>query len=72
MLLIFCLINLFLSENCIVVTLGANLEIPPSRVDEIEDVLSKSKIVLIQSEIPQETNLRVFEVARKHGGESFF
>lgn len=55
-------------ENCIVVTLGANLEIQPSRVDEIEDILSKAHIILIQSEIPQETNLRAFEVARKHGG----
>jgi ribokinase len=55
-------------ENCIVVTLGANLEIEPSRADEIEDEIAKSSIVLIQSEIPQETNLRVFELARKHGG----
>jgi len=58
-------------ENCIVVTLGANLEIEPSRADEIEEQIAKSSIVLIQSEIPQETNLRVFEIARKHGVKTF-
>lgn len=58
-------------ENCIVVTLGANLEIQPSRVDEIEDEIAKAHIILIQSEIPQETNLRAFEVARKHGGKTW-
>jgi len=58
-------------ENCIVVTLGANLEIQPSRADEIEDTIAKSHILLLQSEIPQETNLRAFEIARKHGVRTF-
>ncbi|KAI6243788.1 Ribokinase [Aphelenchoides fujianensis] len=58
-------------ENCIVVTLGANLEIPPSRAQEVEDVLKDARIVMCQSEIPQETNLAVFETARKHGAKTF-
>jgi ribokinase len=57
-------------ENCIVVTLGANLELQPSRVDEIEYEISKAHIILLQSEIPQETNLKAFEVAKKHGGKN--
>jgi len=58
-------------ENCIVVTLGAIMEIPPSRVHEVEDRIANASLVLCQSEIPQETNLEIFNVARKHGVTTF-
>ncbi|KAI6173883.1 Ribokinase [Aphelenchoides besseyi] len=58
-------------ENCIVVTLGANLEIPPSRAEELEKEIAASGIVMCQSEIPQETNLAVFTIAQKHGVKTF-
>ncbi|KHN78017.1 Ribokinase [Toxocara canis] len=59
-------------ENSIVVTLGANLEIPPSRADQLESVISKAKLVLCQYEIDHSTLKRTFEIAKKHNVRTFF
>uniref|UniRef100_A0A9J2PID7 Ribokinase n=1 Tax=Ascaris lumbricoides TaxID=6252 RepID=A0A9J2PID7_ASCLU len=57
-------------ENSIVVALGANMEIPPSRADQLESVISRAKLVLCQYEIDHSTLKRTFEIAKKHNGEN--
>lgn len=55
-------------ENSIVVTLGANLELSPDRINELESRIAKSALLLCQFEIPEETNLAAFKIAKKHNG----
>jgi ribokinase len=64
-------IVIFIGENCIVVTLGANMEIKPSRAQELEAQIARAHMILLQSEIPQETNLEAFKIAKKHGVRTF-
>lgn len=59
-------------ENLVVVTLGANLETPPSRADELEDVIANSKLILCQYEIEHATIKHAFEVARRNNVKTFF
>ncbi|VDK43424.1 unnamed protein product [Anisakis simplex] len=60
------------SENTIVVTLGANLEIEPSRADQVEAVIAGAKIFLCQYEIKVDTLRRGLEVAKKNNVRTFF
>uniref|UniRef100_A0AC34FA01 Ribokinase n=1 Tax=Panagrolaimus sp. ES5 TaxID=591445 RepID=A0AC34FA01_9BILA len=66
-----CLV-LFVGENSIVVTLGANLELNVERVKELEDVIAGATMVLCQFEINEETNYAAFEIARKHNVTTFY
>uniref|UniRef100_A0A915C5N2 Ribokinase n=2 Tax=Parascaris univalens TaxID=6257 RepID=A0A915C5N2_PARUN len=59
-------------ENSIVVALGANMEIPPSRAEQLESVISRAKLVLCQYEIDHSTLKRTFEIAKKHNVRTFF
>jgi len=59
-------------ENCIAVTLGANLEVGAKRAREVENEVAKASLVLCQSEIDQEGNIEVFKVAKKHSITTFF
>ncbi|ETN81103.1 hypothetical protein RB195_017655 [Necator americanus] len=59
-------------ENCIVVTLGANLEVDESTANRHETALRDAALVLIQAEISSEGNKRIFELAKKHGVKTFF
>jgi len=59
-------------ENCIAVTLGANLEVGAKRAREIENEVAKASLVLCQSEIDQEGNLEVFKLAKRHSTTTFF
>src|SRR5690625_4209868 len=60
--------NIILSEadNRIIVAPGANDFVLPSLVDQYEEQIKKSDIVLLQLEIPVHTVLYVLEVANKH------
>ena len=53
-------------ENCIVVTPGANHELLPSHIEELEDEISEASIVVLQMEIPFETVERVIDISAKH------
>jgi len=53
-------------ENCIVVTPGANHELLPAHVAELEDEIAKASIVVLQMEIPFETVKKVIELANIH------
>ncbi|CAD5234426.1 unnamed protein product [Bursaphelenchus xylophilus] len=58
-------------ENCIVVTLGANMEMRKDRAWEIEEHIKKAFMIIAQNEIPQEANVEAFKVAKKHGVKTF-
>ncbi|CAJ0607857.1 unnamed protein product [Cylicocyclus nassatus] len=59
-------------ENCIVVTLGANLEIDDDTAEKHEEALKNAAIVSIQGEVTQRGNKRIFELAKDHGVKTFF
>jgi len=53
-------------ENCIVVTPGANNELLPNHIDNIEGDISGAAIVVLQMEIPFVTVERSIDIASKH------
>ncbi|RCN42067.1 putative ribokinase [Ancylostoma caninum] len=59
-------------ENCIVVTLGANLELDDSSANKHEAAVQGASLVLIQAEVSPKGNKRIFELAKKHGVRTFF
>ncbi|EPB73905.1 ribokinase [Ancylostoma ceylanicum] len=59
-------------ENCIVIALGANLELDDSAANRHEAALEGAAIVLIQAEVSSKGNKRIFELAKKHGVKTFF
>ncbi|EYC05477.1 hypothetical protein Y032_0082g1605 [Ancylostoma ceylanicum] len=59
-------------ENCIVVTLGANLELDDSCANRHEAAVQSASVVLIQAEVSPKGNKRIFELAKKHGVKTFF
>lgn len=54
-------------ENCIVITPGANHELTPACVEEIEDEIASASMIVLQMEIPFETVQRACELAVKSG-----
>jgi ribokinase len=53
-------------ENCIVVTPGANHEILPKHIEEIENEISRVRMVMLQMEIPFSTVTKAITLAWKH------
>jgi len=53
-------------ENCIVVTPGANNELLPKHIDELEGEISKASMVMLQMEIPFSTVMNAIGIAAKH------
>jgi ribokinase len=53
-------------ENCIVVTPGANHELLPAHITELEDEIAKAAMVVLQMEIPFDTVKKVIESAHRH------
>jgi ribokinase len=53
-------------ENSIVISPGANGKVSKAYIDEMETVISKAKIVLLQHEIPLDTVEHVINLASKH------
>jgi len=53
-------------ENNIVLIPGANHELSPDDVESNLNIISKAKAVVIQFEIPMETNRRALELAKQH------
>jgi ribokinase len=53
-------------ENCIVVTPGANHELLPKHIGDIEDEIGRAAIVVLQMEIPFETVTKVIAIAAAH------
>ncbi|CAL2033107.1 unnamed protein product [Caenorhabditis brenneri] len=59
------------AENCIVVTLGANMEMSPKIAETNSSIIENSKIVMCQGEIDEKGNRKAFEIARKNGVTTF-
>lgn len=53
-------------ENCIVVTPGANHELLPGHIIEIEEEIGRAAMVVLQMEIPYETVTKAIAVAAAH------
>lgn len=53
-------------ENSIVVAPGANGRLAPEDVDRAQEALAKSKVLLLQLEIPLETVFHAASIAEKH------
>jgi ribokinase len=53
-------------ENFIVVTPGANHELHPNHIKELEGEISKASMVVLQMEIPFETVKTIIDTASKH------
>lgn len=53
-------------NNCIIVDPGANRKLKPKDIDNLEDLIKESFIVVIQLEIPLNTVERAVEIAKKH------
>ena len=61
------LITVGSGDNTIVVIPGANAYVDREYIDSIKDELLRADIIMLQHEIPQETNEYVAELGEKHG-----
>ena len=56
-------------ENCLGFTMGANGRLSVEQVEQSEELIAESKIVMMQMEIPDAPMHRAIELARRHGAE---
>lgn len=54
-------------DNCIVIAQRANLNLCDKDIEKAETVISQSEILLMQLEVPTETDAFAAKMARKHG-----
>ena len=54
-------------ENSIIIVKGANNELTPAKVQDYQDVIANSKLVVLQQEIPLKTNEEVIKLANQYG-----
>ncbi|XP_055880344.1 ribokinase-like isoform X2 [Biomphalaria glabrata] len=59
-------------SNCIVIVPGANNLLSVDDVNQAEALISSSKLVVCQNEIPQETTLAALKLAKKCGVKTIF
>ena len=55
------------SENMIIITPGANNLLTPSVVEQNMDLIEKNDIILLQNEIPEQTNYYIINKAKEKG-----
>src|SRR3954467_3293784 len=53
-------------ENCIVVTPGANHELLPAHITDLDDEIARASMIVLQMEIPFETVKKHIECAHRH------
>jgi len=53
--------------NYISVASGANFRLTPDRIDAVEEEFATASRIVLQCEIPMETNIRIIELAAKYG-----
>lgn len=53
-------------ENSIMIVKGANNELTSQKVDQYEKIIAGSKLIVLQQEIPLETNNEVIKIANKY------
>lgn len=54
-------------DNFIIVSPGANFMLTPAMIEELEEVLKSSQMLVLQMEIPMDTIEKAIEIAKKHG-----
>ena len=54
-------------ENHIVISPGANARVNPRRVEEAESVIARSRVLLLQREVPPATVARALAIAHRRG-----
>lgn len=54
-------------ENLITVVPGANNHLTPNKIEEKEEIIKESDIILLQLEIPLETVIKTVEIAETYG-----
>ena len=54
-------------ENHIVISPGANARVSPRRVEEAESVIARSRVLLLQREVPPATVARALAIAHRRG-----
>ncbi|VDL71339.1 unnamed protein product [Nippostrongylus brasiliensis] len=59
-------------ENCIVMTLGANMELDEESAERHAETINNAAIVMTQAEVSRKGNRRVFEIAKKHNVMTFW
>ncbi|VDN08105.1 unnamed protein product [Thelazia callipaeda] len=59
-------------QNSIIIAPGANLETPPNQIDELEETIASTKMVLCQNETAHDSIKRIFELAKKYNVRTFF
>ncbi len=59
-------------NNYLSVASGANFKLGRGHIDKSMDVLREAEIIILQMEIPFETNAYVFELAKKYGKKVLF
>lgn len=53
-------------DNFIIVDPGANHELTPTMIDDVEDLIKESSIIVLQLEIPMESVKRAIKIAKKN------
>jgi ribokinase len=59
-------------NNCIAVAPGSNYKLTPFHIDQTRDSFQKAEIIVVQMELPWETTLHVFGLAKKMGKKVLF
>ncbi len=54
-------------DNCIVIDQGANYKLMPETLEQLEEIIKDSFMVVVQLEIPIPTVYKAIEIARRHG-----
>jgi len=55
------------SDNRIIIVKGANNELTPAVLEKYENYIKEAKIIVLQQEIPLETDYRAIELANQYG-----
>jgi ribokinase len=61
-----------IGNNCISVAPGANFCLTPGHVERAQEEFLKADLIVLQMEIPFETNAFVFDQAKRHGKKVLF
>lgn len=57
-------ITLFEGDNSIIVVPAANNQLTPEKIEKLTEIITAADLVIIQNEIPQETNLKIIEICQ--------
>lgn len=59
-------------SSAIIIVSGANLLLTPQEIEQAEEVIKSSKVMICQLEVTQEATLAALRIAKKHGVKTIF